>query len=160
METLKLLKESVSFLWSKPQTKEDKVIKRYDIIIFICIVSMILYGLYFVANLETKINTNTENISNLNPNDSPIIYNAPDTTLYPFYPTNSIPSNEFFVGEIVGVKYFGVFGLVREKVLGSRGYTYIVRIENNEHDLPTEEFYNWELYRPSPNSIPISVLRH
>ena len=161
-EILSNIKEIFSWMWKPVKTPEEKVIKRYDTMIGLCVIFMVIYAGLYVFNLETKIDNNTTNISSINsidPNYNPAFYNSPDSSLTPFYTTNSLTDKEFYVGEIVGVKYFGVFGLIREKTLGTRGYTYTIRYENMEHDLMSEDCYAWELYRPSPGSVPISVLR-
>lgn len=156
------IKELFSWIWRPAKTPEEKVIKRYDTLIALCVVFMVGYSGIFILNLDHKINSNTTNISNISnpdPNYNPSFYSSPDSSLTPFYTTNALTDKEFYVGEIVGVKYFGVFGLVREKTLGTRGYTYTIRYENMEHDLMSEDCYAWELYRPAPNTVPISVLR-
>ena len=161
-EILSNLKEIFSWVWKPAKTQEEKVIKRYDALISLCVIFMVGYSCLYALKLETKINTNTTDISNFNevdPNYHPSLFASPDTTLSPFYTTNALTDKEFYVGEIVGVKYFGIFGLVREKTLGTHGYTYTIRYENTEHDLMNEECFAWELYRPAPNSVPISALR-
>ena len=128
----------------------------------LCVIFMVIYAGLYVFNLDTKINNNTTNISNMgntDPNYNPAFYSSPDSSLTPFYTTNALTDKEFYVGEIVGIKYFGIFGLVREKTLGTKGYTYTIRYEDSGHDLMTEDCYAWELYRPAPGTVPISVLR-
>jgi len=161
-EILSNIKELFSWIWKPATTPEEKVIKRYDTLIALCVVFMVIYAGLYLFNLETKIDSNTTNITSINqtdPNYNPAFYKSPDAVLNPFYTTNSLTDKEFYVGEIVGVKYFGVFGLIREKTLGTRGFTYTIRYENMEHDLMSEDCYAWELYRPNPGSVPISVLR-
>ncbi len=161
VDILSNIKELFSLLWTPAKTPEEQAIKRYDILIALCVVFMVIYAGLYLFNLEAKIDNGgtTTNISQSDPNYNPAFYNSPDATLTPFYTTDSLTDKEFYVGEIVGVKYFGIFGLVREKTLGTRGYVYTIRYENIEHDLMLEECYAWELYRPAPGTIPISVLR-
>lgn len=75
------------------------------------------------------------------------------------YTNGILPSDEFFVGEVVGIKYFGIYGIVEEKIVGVSGYTYQVRWRDSSRELPKDIFHNWELFRPSPNSIPLSALQ-
>ncbi len=75
--------------------------------------------------------------------------------------TNGVPSlDEFFVGEVVGVKYFGIYGIVTEKIISVNGYKYEVRWRDASRGLPKDTFYEWELFRPSPNSIPTTVFQN
>ena len=67
---------------------------------------------------------------------------------------------EFNEGDIVGIKYFGIYGIVIEKTLCSDGIKYTVRWRNNERDLPKDSFYQWELYRPDLNSLPSVILKY
>lgn len=162
MEILSNIKELFSWIWKPARTQEERVIKRYDTLIALCVVFMIVYSSLYVLNLNFKVDSNTTNITSINqidPNYNPAIYNSPDTSLNPFYTTNALTDKEFYVGEIVGIKYFGIFGLVREKTISTRGYTYTIRYEDMSHDLMNEECYAWELYRPAPGTVPISVLR-
>jgi hypothetical protein len=164
-DILKNLKSLFSWVWKPAKTPEEKAIKRYDALIALCVMFMIGYVCLFFFNLDRKTSANNtvvdspNNIVATNPNYNISIYNAPDTQLRPFYTTNALTDGEFYVGEIVGVKYFGVFGLVREKVLGTRGYSYVIRYENTEHDLMNESCFAWELYRPPAGSVPLTVLR-
>ncbi len=162
-EIFKNIKELISFIWKPAKTQEEKVIKRYDILIALCILFMVGYVCIFVLKLESHIESNTSNISLINNADNgsgnPAIYVAPDTEIHPQYTNQALTDKEYFIGEIVGIKYFGVFGLVTEKTLGARGYAYTVRWETSDHSLPTDNFFAWELYRPLPGSVPVSVLR-
>lgn len=161
-DIFKNLKSLFSWIWKPAETHEEKVIKKYDILISLCVIFMIGYMGVSVFNYDRKATTNVSDIPafvNQDPNYNVAIYNAPDEKLTPFYTTNSLTDKEFYIGEIVGVKYFGIFGLVREKTLGTAGYTYSVRYENIERDLMDNNFHYWELYRPLPGSVPISVLR-
>jgi hypothetical protein len=158
-DILKNIKELFSWIWTPAKTPEEKIIKRYDILIALCVVFMIGYFGLFILNLDYKINFSSTNISSINridQNFNPAFYNSPDAS---FYTTNALTDKEFYVGEIVGVKYFSVFGLVIEKTLGTWGFTYTIRYENTEHDLMNEDCYSWELYRPPPGTVSISVLR-
>jgi len=163
MDIIDNIKELFSWVWNTAKTPEEKSIKKYDILIALCVVFMLGYGGIFMLNLNHKVEINTTNISNIesaDPNYNPAIYSPPDSiTTHPFYTTNALTDKEFYVGEIVGVKYFGVFGMVREKTLGTSGYVYSIRYEDASHDLMREDCSAWELYRPAPGSIPISILR-
>jgi len=161
-DILKNLKSLFSWIWRPAKTQEEKVIKRYDTIIALCVIFMIGYLGFSVFSFDRKESVNITNITSAaseDPNYNVAIYNGPDTKLTPFYTTNSLTDKEYYIGEIVGVRYFGIFGLVRQKTLGTHGYTYTVRYENTEHDLMNDEFEAWELYRPQAGSVPISVLR-
>jgi len=160
-ETIKYIKDLFSFLWKPAKTPEEKAIKRYDTMIAVCVIFMIGYSCVFLYNLEAKINSHVDsNTSDVSSDYDQSIYTSPDSTLSPKYPPTTITNNEFYVGELVGIKYFGVFGLIVEKTIGVEGYKYTVRWRTTTRDLPTSDFYAYDLYRPAPHSIPISVLQN
>ena len=73
-EILSNIKEIFSWMWKPAKTPEEKVIKRYDTLIGLCVIFMVIYAGLYVFNLETKINNNTTNISSINsvdPNYNP-----------------------------------------------------------------------------------------
>jgi len=162
-DAIQYLKNLFSFVLREPKTTEDKVIKRYNLLLFICITFLIIYAAYFFLNLQqSSINSSpsivtvgiTENelhpLLQSGPNMGYAVATTPTTII--------LRTNEFYTGEIVGVKYFGIFGIVTEKILGTGGYTYEVRWRDTSHGLPKDIFHSWELYRPDRGSVPTSVL--
>jgi hypothetical protein len=153
----------LSFIWIKAITKEDKQIKRCEWIIAICVVFMVIYmGIYY-NNLKNKFESSKDHsiitpqiISTNNPNYN-VAINLSTNSLPPITATN-LPPGEFFIGEIVGIKYFGIYGLVINKTTDLNGYKYTVQWENQERDLPTDDFYNWQLFRPKDGTVPVSEL--
>lgn len=164
------MKEVVQYLknlFRKSKTVDDKIIQRYDLILFICIVFLIVYAGYFFLNVQqTAIDEKPAIISiGLSENElHPLLNNTPRNTPNMGYAIAVTPdtlvlkTNEFYIGEIVGVKYFGIFGIVTEKILGTGGYSYEVRWRDTSHGLPKDIFHPWELYRPDRGSVPTSVL--
>lgn len=164
-ELLKSIKESLAFLWKHAKTPEEKVIKKYDIWILVCIVFMVIYSTVFILSLQKK---DAEPTGVFSVNDDP------DYSIKLFLSTNlvipgpsnhsvykkELPKDEYFVGEIVGIKYFNIYGVIIEKTLGTEGYKYTVRWKNTEKDLPTGEFHRWEIYRVQADTIPISALQN
>ena len=161
----KNLKDLFSFLWVKPKTPEEKVIKRYDIVIAICVLFMAVYIAVFLYNLKR---TATDNKTFINSVDVAIVKTHPEYNTLIKHTTNVVPSVvptntshiEFVEGEIVGIKYFGIFGLVTSKIFGTDGYRYNVMWKDNNHGLCEHEFYTWQLYRPEDNTVPLSALQN
>lgn len=152
--------ESVSFLWTKAETNDDKVIKRYNIVILVCVIFMLAYAGSFIKGLENRHESDAPQIVQTTPNQFDPNYNyyltISSNTIPPTIVAQQgkdLPADEFYVGEVVGIKYFGIYGLVEEKTLGVNGYIYDVRWKNAERDLPKDTFYGWELFRPPPQSV-------
>jgi hypothetical protein len=168
-DILKYFKDLWSFFWTPAKTQEDRLLKRYDMLIALGVVFMIVYSTHFLLNFQNSdvmIKPSIVNIGTTNIQYNPAAYNR---TIYrttnmispTIIATNMVlRPDEFYVGEIIGVKYFGIFGVVVEKIISPTGYTYEVRWKDNSHDLPKEIFYPWELYRPEAGTVPISALQN
>jgi hypothetical protein len=130
-ELWKYLKGKWQLLLEKPKTPEEKTLHRMNVFIFLCAVFLIVYGSFWFVQVQhgmVKINTMVHNTS----------------------------TNTFNVGDAVGIKYFGGVGLIREKTLGIKGYTYTIRQKNDytgEYDLPFEP---WEIYNISKSHTNIT----
>ena len=150
---LKSIKELLSFYWTPSKTPQDKVIKRYDLLIFIGVIFIAIYvGHLFYSyqntNVITKPCVTTPVVSTILSYSNTVKNKVVNVSTKP---------NEFSIGELVGIKDFGIYGKVTQKILGTTGYTYEVRWRDNEHGLPKDVFYPWELEK---TTIPISVLRN
>lgn len=161
---MKSLIQYIKNLRNTPTTPDDKVIKRYDLLLFICSAFMIVYVGFFFLNLQQSEYASHPNVVEIGMTDGnelhPLLTASPNMgyAVATTPATLMLKTNEFYVGEIVGVKYFGIYGIVREKILGTGGYTYEVRWRDTGHGLPKDIFYSWELYRPDRGSVPTSVL--
>jgi hypothetical protein len=151
-----------------PKTPEDRQIRRYEIIVSICVIFMVAYMCLFFYNLRGTIKTEMAEqpvVQSIvvppafDPNYNISIYQDTNTTAPTSISKNKLSEQEFYVGEVVGIKYFGMYGIVRRKIWEIGGYMYEVRWKNEEHDLPTDQFYAWELYRPQPGTVPLSALQ-
>lgn len=156
-DVFKSLKELLSFYWTPSKTPQDKIIKRYDFLISLCVTFIIIYVSHLLFTYQ-----NVDVI----PKPSPVNSGIPSITFHSNVVKNrvstittniSVKSDEFYIGEIVTIKDFGVYGKVVQKILGTTGYTYKVRWKNNERDLPSDVFYPWELEK---TELPISVLQN
>jgi hypothetical protein len=154
-DILKSLKELLSFYWTPSKTPQDRIIKRYDLLIFVGVIFITIYigHLFFSAqnaDVILKPSVVTVNTSNI-PLNSNISKNRVANT------NISFKLDEFYIGEIVNVRDFGVYGKVIQKIFGTTGYTYEVRWKDNERGLPKDVFYPWELEK---STVPISVLQN
>lgn len=162
-DVIQYIKNLFSFLSRKPKTEDDKVLKRYDLLLFICAAFLIIYAGYFFLNVQQTAIDSKPNVVTIGLTENelhPLLTSGPNmgygVATTPM--TIVLKTNEFYVGEIVGVKYFGIYGIVREKILGIGGYTYEVRWRDSGHGLPKDIFHSWELYRPERGSVPTSIL--
>jgi len=145
------IKNVTSFFWKKPMDGNDTKLRLYEFLFFICIVFMVIYSMFFLINFKNSPTKFTHNYSSNNVTNiqSSINVSINDTNL---------PKDEFFIGEIVEIKDFGILGVVIQKTLYVDGYMYDVRWKNIERDLPKDSFYSWELRRPEKYYVPVSDL--
>ena len=155
-DMLKSIKELLSFYWTPAKTPEDKVIKRYDFLIFLGVIFITIYigHLFFTAQNTDTILTKPSVVNVGKPN-TPVNYNILKNRVMSV--TVPSKSDEFYIGEVVGIKDFGIYGKVVQKILGTTGYTYAVRWKDSARGLPKDIFYPWELEK---NTLPISVLQN
>ncbi len=131
---------------------------------------VIYFAFLYVNSIQNENNSTKPTIitfgglpaNNVIPDYNIAINNTSNMTVPIIIPPINIKlkPNEFYIGEIVGIKYFGLFGLVREKIIGTSGYTYEVEWKDNSHGLPRQVFQPWELYRPERGTVPISALQN
>ena len=163
-DVLKYFKDAWSFFWEPSKTKEDKLLKRYDILIAIGVIFMVMYSTHFFMNFKNSnvmLSPSIVTISATNIPTPAAIYRTTNMATPKIISTNLVlKPDEFYIGEVVGVKYFGIFGVVVEKIISPTGYAYEVRWKDNSHDLPKDTFYSWELYRPENGTVPISALQN
>jgi hypothetical protein len=154
-DMLKSIKELLSFYWTPSKTPEDKVIKRYDLLILLCAIFIAIYvGHLFFSSQNTNVITKPVVVS-VGKSTNHYNYNY-NVTKNRVTTVNNTP-DEFYIGETVCVKDFGVCGKVVQKILGTTGYTYEVRWKDYTHDLPKDIFYPWELEK---STLPISALQN
>lgn len=160
---IETIKNYLAFLFRKPKTNDDRLVKRYDLLLFIGATFLIIYTSFFFLNVQHSVYESSASVVDIGMNANeqhPLITPSP-TVGYAIATTPDtlvLKTNQFYVGEVVGIRYFGIFGIVREKILGTGGYKYQVRWRDTSHGLPTDEFFSWELYRPERGSVPASVL--
>ena len=161
---MKEITQYIKNLFKSPTTADDKVLKRYDLLLFVCAAFLIIYAAFFFLNIQNPEVASTANVVEIGMKEGNELHPLLTATPNMGYAVATTPAtmilktNEFYVGEIVGVRYFGIYGIVREKILGTGGYTYEVRWRDSGHGLPKDIFYSWELYRPDRGSIPTSIL--
>ncbi len=135
-----------------PPSEGDYKIKLriYNFLIIVLVVFIVSYSSYYIGNSKNSVSV------------KPVIIPIQSVMM----PSNivstntNLPNDEFLIGELVGIKYWGIYGIVEDKILGVEGYKYEVRWKDNNKQLPKDEFYSWELFRPLNNTIPTSVLQN
>lgn len=124
---------------------------------------MVGYMACYVCNLKHSIKFSDQSpivqtvLSTNDPNYNVAFDRTTNTVAPTIISTNQLPQQEFFQGEIVGIKYFGLYGVVVKRTLGLNGYVYTIRWENSERDLDEQDFFSWELFRPSPGTVSASA---
>jgi len=165
------VKEFLKKLWgyiSPWHYSDDKSkIGTYNFLIVVLIVFITFYTSYYTVNFFKRVEPIKPSIVQTSPTQFSF-FNIPYAILITSnmvppkisYTNGNLPSEEFFVGEVVGIKYFGIYGIVEDKIISFDGYNYEIRWRNNNHELPKDVFHGWELFRPTPNSIPSSILQN
>ena len=154
-DMLKSIKELLSFYWTASKTPEDKAIKRYDLLILLCAIFIAIYvGHLFFSSQNADVITKPVAV-NVGKSTNPYNYNVVKNRV--ITANASLKPDEFYIGETVCIKDFGVYGKVVQKILGTTGYTYEVRWKNYTRDLPKDTFYPWELEK---SNLPISALQN
>lgn len=164
-EIIEYIKNFFSSLFKKAKTQDDAVLKRYDLVIFIGVIFIIVYGGFFLMNVEKTAISSKPSVVNIGVIDSSFNTNKVFADVDKMMPPTIIPNNvplkntEFFIGEVVGIRYFGLYGIVQEKILGTSGYTYEVMWKNG-NSLSTHVFSPWMLFRPEAKTVPPAVLQN
>lgn len=163
--------DAFSFIWKKAETDDEKQIKTLSWVIFILVIFVIIWSSVVVIKKEKTIFSSRPQIvevpyvpSKKSPTN--LFENQFHTSVLSVLdPKATIPLiiskkviNEFFDGETVEIKSFGIYGIIHEKTLGPYGNVYTVRYKDNSHALHDIDCYVDELFRPTPGSLPPSAL--
>ena len=152
----KFIAKIVDYVKSLFSFKEDDDVgqlRRYNVLIYLGLVFLLVYmtNFYITSNHKIESQAPTQTI------DFSVVY---VTNLSPIVTTNhrvivpTKPSEEFKEGEIVGVKHFGIIGIVKTKIINPvSGNTYEIIYKNNNHQLQTITLDGWLLFHPAKETL-------
>lgn len=151
------IKKFISSFIDDDETDEQKTIIRHNRLVFGLIAFIILYCGFWMINLEHKTEVpplqivKIEQASNIiHPT---LLYTNTGTMTYPI----DIGNEEFKIGEIVGIKYFGTIGLIIAKSSSDQN-SFNVMYKDNGHVIQVQTFKKWLLYHPQKDTLtPLSL---
>lgn len=171
-EIFSYIAESVSFIWKKAKTDDERQIKILDWVILVLVVFIVAWSSYVLLTKQKILFSSGPEIVEV-----PYIPSktAPTNLLNAAFGSNTLKSlnsnatipfiispkaspSDFYYGETVEIKSFGVYGIIHEKTFGAYGWIYTVRYRDNTHTLHDVECWSEEIFRPTPGSVPPSAL--
>lgn len=153
---VKSIKSWISILLLSNGTAEEQSIRRYNILISICVTFMVVYGTVVTINLNNVIKSKQPTIEFINYTPKQIGgIMSNNLSIVNIVSSNKLDDTEFYEKEVVGLKYWpSTFGYVTEKILGVNGYSYRIKYKDNNHQYHDDLIWSaWELYRPQQNLI-------
>ncbi len=171
-EIFSYLADAVSFIWKKAQTDDERQIKMLNWVILLLVTFTITWSGYILIKKQQVIFATKPEIveisyvpSKTSPTNlfaghfsSNVLRSLDSNDTIPLIISPKASTNQFYYGETVVIKSFGVYGIVHEKTLSAYGYIYTVRYKDNSHTLRDVDCYTDEIFRPTPGSVPPSAL--
>jgi hypothetical protein len=142
-ELLVLLKD----IYNKFRGKDSaEKLNKWDISLYLLIAFLLIYSLVIALNYEKLFSWHLK---------EPGI-NLPNVQQY----ITNIPVEEFQIGDVVGIRYFNIYGLVTERTRGIGKISYEVLYKDGNRDLQKINVEGWLLYHPPKESLSPLILQN